>query len=172
MGLGPDGLIVRFPERVNRAQMEPSGSAVWLWAGWGLSEGPYKCTERGWVETCWVLEATQIISFSHFNKYHLPLPWHTGAFVAGLDAGLVYNSFPKMGESWIPEDLFTFSPTLRNVFENPTMVQFDHRLLVSLSGGYWLPTQGTSHKLWSVWSTNRNSEGRVGTGFPFFLEEV
>ncbi|ELW49339.1 Cytochrome c oxidase assembly protein COX15 like protein [Tupaia chinensis] len=53
----------------------------------------------------------------------------SGAFVAGLDAGLVYNSFPKMGESWIPEDLFTFSPTLRNVFENPTMVQFDHRIL-------------------------------------------
>uniref|UniRef100_A0A8C8WXD3 Cytochrome c oxidase assembly homolog COX15 n=1 Tax=Panthera leo TaxID=9689 RepID=A0A8C8WXD3_PANLE len=53
----------------------------------------------------------------------------SGAFVAGLDAGLVYNSFPKMGESWIPEDLFTFSPILRNVFENPTMVQFDHRIL-------------------------------------------
>lgn len=50
--------------------------------------------------------------------------------MAGLDAGLVYNSFPKMGESWIPEDLLTFSPVLKNVFENPTMVQFDHRLLV------------------------------------------
>lgn len=34
-----------------------------------------------------------------------------------------------MGESWIPEDLFTFSPILRNVFENPTTVQFDHRIL-------------------------------------------
>lgn len=53
----------------------------------------------------------------------------SGAFVAGLDAGLVYNSFPKMGESWIPEDLFTFSPLLKNVFENPTTVQFDHRIL-------------------------------------------
>lgn len=52
--------------------------------------------------------------------------------MAGLDAGLVYNSFPKMGESWIPEDLLTFSPVLKNVFENPTMVQFDHRLLVSV----------------------------------------
>lgn len=79
-------------------------------------------------------------SFSHFNKYRLL--WHTGAFVAGLDAGLVYNSFPKMGESWIPEDLFTFSPLLRNVFENPTMVQFDHRVLVSLAGGYWLLSIG------------------------------
>lgn len=63
--------------------------------------------------------------------------------MAGLDAGLVYNSFPKMGESWIPEDLFTFSPILRNVFENPTMVQFDHRILVSLAVGYWLLSPGS-----------------------------
>ena len=51
----------------------------------------------------------------------------TGAFVAGLDAGLVYNSFPKFADRWIPEDLLTFSPLLRNITENPTCVQFDHR---------------------------------------------
>ncbi|XP_023378295.1 cytochrome c oxidase assembly protein COX15 homolog isoform X3 [Pteropus vampyrus] len=67
--------------------------------------------------------------FAHGTAGLVFLTALSGAFVAGLDAGLVYNSFPKMGESWIPEDLFTFSPTLRNVFENPTMVQFDHRLL-------------------------------------------
>ncbi|XP_059422839.1 cytochrome c oxidase assembly protein COX15 homolog [Carassius carassius] len=53
----------------------------------------------------------------------------SGAFVAGLDAGLVYNSFPKMGERWIPDDLLAFSPAIKNVFENPTTVQFDHRIL-------------------------------------------
>ncbi|XP_023142203.1 cytochrome c oxidase assembly protein COX15 homolog [Amphiprion ocellaris] len=53
----------------------------------------------------------------------------SGAFVAGLDAGLVYNSFPKMGERWVPDDLLAFSPTLKNFFENPTTVQFDHRIL-------------------------------------------
>ncbi|XP_042289410.1 cytochrome c oxidase assembly protein COX15 homolog isoform X2 [Thunnus albacares] len=52
-----------------------------------------------------------------------------GAFVAGLDAGLVYNSFPKMGDRWIPDDLLAFSPALKNFFENPTTVQFDHRVL-------------------------------------------
>uniref|UniRef100_A0A4W3IDX8 Cytochrome c oxidase assembly homolog 15 (yeast) n=1 Tax=Callorhinchus milii TaxID=7868 RepID=A0A4W3IDX8_CALMI len=57
----------------------------------------------------------------------------SGAFVAGLDAGLVYNSFPKMGERWVPDDLLAFSPTLRNVFENPTTVQFDHRILVNFA---------------------------------------
>uniref|UniRef100_A0A669FAT0 Cytochrome c oxidase assembly homolog 15 (yeast) n=1 Tax=Oreochromis niloticus TaxID=8128 RepID=A0A669FAT0_ORENI len=52
----------------------------------------------------------------------------SGAFVAGLDAGLVYNSFPKMADRWIPDDLLAFSPTLKNFFENPTTVQFDHRI--------------------------------------------
>lgn len=70
--------------------------------------------------------------------------------MAGLDAGLVYNSFPKMGESWIPEDLFTFSPILRNVFENPTTVQFDHRILVSVAGGYLPESTGAYHRLWGV----------------------
>jgi len=53
----------------------------------------------------------------------------SGAFVAGLDAGLVYNSFPKFADRWIPEDILEFSPALRNFTENPTTVQFDHRVL-------------------------------------------
>merc|ERR1719325_408674 len=53
----------------------------------------------------------------------------SGAFVAGLDAGLVYNSFPKFADKWIPEDLLEFSPLVRNITENPTCVQFDHRIL-------------------------------------------
>ncbi|XP_044764251.1 cytochrome c oxidase assembly protein COX15 homolog [Coccinella septempunctata] len=53
----------------------------------------------------------------------------SGAFVAGLDAGLVYNSFPKMADKWIPDDIMAFSPKLSNITENPTTVQFDHRIL-------------------------------------------
>lgn len=53
----------------------------------------------------------------------------SGAFVAGLDAGLVYNSFPKFADRWIPEDILAFSPALRNFTENPTTVQFNHRIL-------------------------------------------
>merc|ERR1712211_178593 len=53
----------------------------------------------------------------------------SGAFVAGLDAGLVYNSFPKFADRWIPEDILAFSPTLRNITENPATVQFNHRIL-------------------------------------------
>ena len=53
-----------------------------------------------------------------------------GAFVAGMDAGLVYNSWPKMADRWIPDDLLALSPKWRNMFENATTVQFNHRHLV------------------------------------------
>ncbi|KAM8924180.1 heme A synthase COX15 [Pelodytes ibericus] len=67
--------------------------------------------------------------FTHWTAGLVFLTALSGAFVAGLDAGLVYNSFPKMGNRWIPDDLLAFSPTLKNIFENPTTVQFDHRIL-------------------------------------------
>lgn len=63
----------------------------------------------------------------------------SGAFVAGLDAGLLYNEFPLMGGRLAPpkDELLSTAYTTRadksdlwrNVFENPTTVQFDHRLL-------------------------------------------
>ena len=60
----------------------------------------------------------------------------SGALVAGMDAGLIYNSFPKMADKWIPEDILALSPTLKNFTENPTTVQFDHRILVKLWGNF------------------------------------
>merc|ERR1712242_268216 len=53
----------------------------------------------------------------------------SGAFVAGLDAGLTYNSFPLMAGKVIPDDLFAYAPWISNFTENPTTVQFDHRIL-------------------------------------------
>eukprot|EP00731_Ephydatia_muelleri_P026275 Em0018g375a len=43
----------------------------------------------------------------------------SGAFVAGLDAGLVYNSFPKMAGRWIPEDILALSPKIRTSLKIP-----------------------------------------------------
>lgn len=57
----------------------------------------------------------------------------SGAFVAGLDAGLIYNSFPKMGSYWIPDDILALAPLIRNFTENPTTAQFDHRIMVSVT---------------------------------------
>ncbi|CAL7938408.1 unnamed protein product [Xylocopa violacea] len=53
----------------------------------------------------------------------------SGAFVAGMDAGLIYNTFPKMANRWIPDDIFATSPKWKNFTENPTTVQFNHRIL-------------------------------------------
>lgn len=68
--------------------------------------------------------------FNRNDWYQISFPLLSGAFVAGLDAGLTYNSYPMMAGRWIPTDIVAFSPKWKNFFENPTTVQFDHRLLV------------------------------------------
>jgi heme a synthase len=52
-----------------------------------------------------------------------------GGFVAGLNAGLTYNTFPLMDGSFVPAGYAQLSPFIRNWFENIPAVQFDHRLL-------------------------------------------
>jgi len=66
--------------------------------------------------------------FAHVTKAWVFLTAMSGALVAGLDAGLVYNSFPKMADRWLPSDLWALQG-LRNLTENPTTVQFDHRIM-------------------------------------------
>jgi cytochrome c oxidase assembly protein subunit 15 len=52
-----------------------------------------------------------------------------GAFVAGLDAGMAYNTWPLMEGQMVPDGLFVMEPTWRNLFENAMTVQFNHRVL-------------------------------------------
>jgi heme a synthase len=56
-----------------------------------------------------------------------------GAFVAGLDAGKVYNTFPYMGGRIVPAGYGFLDPWWRNLFENAIAVQFNHRWLGMLS---------------------------------------
>lgn len=64
----------------------------------------------------------------------------SGALVAGLDAGLIYNEFPYMGLGLTPPKPELFDPFYshvpdrsdlwwRNMLENPSLVQLDHRIL-------------------------------------------
>lgn len=55
-----------------------------------------------------------------------------GGFVAGLDAGMGYNTWPTMDGQWIPPGLLAMEPQWRNFFENALTVQFSHRLLAYL----------------------------------------
>jgi cytochrome c oxidase assembly protein subunit 15 len=56
-----------------------------------------------------------------------------GAFVAGLDAGMVYNTFPMMNEHWFPPETMQHQPVWRAFFEDPATVQFTHRILAILT---------------------------------------
>lgn len=66
----------------------------------------------------------------------------SGALVAGLDAGLIYNDFPYMGEGFAPPSKELWDPRYsrkedrsdlwwRNMLENPSLVQLDHRILAT-----------------------------------------
>ncbi len=57
-----------------------------------------------------------------------------GAFTAGLRAGLIYNTFPMMGDGLVPPDLLAYRPLLSNFVENPGSVQFVHRILAMTTG--------------------------------------
>jgi cytochrome c oxidase assembly protein subunit 15 len=56
---------------------------------------------------------------------------YLGALVAGLDAGLVFNTWPRIDGALIPsaERLWFETPAWRNLFENTLTVQFNHRML-------------------------------------------
>jgi cytochrome c oxidase assembly protein subunit 15 len=56
-----------------------------------------------------------------------------GGFVAGTHAGFDYNTFPLMAGEWVPHDYARLSPVLRNLTQNIAAVQFDHRLLATLT---------------------------------------
>jgi cytochrome c oxidase assembly protein subunit 15 len=58
-----------------------------------------------------------------------------GALVAGLKAGLAYNTWPLMDGRLVPEGLGTLAPWYLNLFENITTVQFDHRLAAYMLAG-------------------------------------
>ena len=82
------------------------------------------------------------------NKINLLIPFSflilifmqigIGAFVSGMDAGKIYNSWPLMGNSYFPDDndisnLFKFL-----VFSEPSLVQFIHRNLAYVIGIFYL----------------------------------
>jgi cytochrome c oxidase assembly protein subunit 15 len=50
-----------------------------------------------------------------------------GCFVAGLRAGFAFNTWPKMGDRWLPLGAWSLEPRIVNLFDNPTTVQFVHR---------------------------------------------
>jgi len=72
----------------------------------------------------------------------------TGAFVAGIDAGFIYNTWPAMDNGHIiPPGIWTEPPLWPGMFEDHRIVQFNHRMLAYLItllvGVWWWLNRGT-----------------------------
>jgi len=91
--------------------------AATLWAALGLLQAPSGEAPR------WVRRASETVLCL------VGLTIVAGGFVAGLNAGLTYNTFPLMGGKFVPAGYAQLQPFIRNWFENIPAVQFDHRLL-------------------------------------------
>ncbi len=52
-----------------------------------------------------------------------------GALVAGIDAGRNFPSWPDMAGEFLPSESFELTPLWSNFFENPALVQFNHRMM-------------------------------------------
>ncbi|MEO3427295.1 COX15/CtaA family protein [Pelagibius sp. CAU 1746] len=81
----------------------------------------------------------------------------SGGFVAGLNAGLSYNTFPLMDGELIPLGYGDLSPWIANLFENIAAVQFNHRLLA-------VTTVALALALW-FWSLSRDIAPAAHGGF-------
>jgi len=107
-----------------------------LWIALGLLHTPSPAQRASWrrsAEAIIALVALTIVA---------------GGFVAGLHAGLIYNTFPLMDGRFVPLDYAQLQPFLRNWFENVAAVQFDHRVLAMTTAGavlaLWLAGQRTA----------------------------
>jgi heme a synthase len=74
---------------------------------------------------------------------------YLGALVAGLDAGLVFNTWPQIDGAFIPDAarLWFLHPAWRNFFENTLTVQFDHRMMAYL---IWLVAMFHANDAWDM----------------------
>ncbi|MBL6932370.1 MAG: COX15/CtaA family protein [Rhodospirillales bacterium] len=89
--------------------------------------------------------ATPLKGFALFVWFWSFITALSGGFVAGLDAGFAYNTFPLMDGAFFPPGLYQLSPVYLNLFEDITSVQFNHRLLAEglfvLVAILWLKTR-------------------------------
>jgi len=95
-----------------------------------------------------IFASPRLMIASIFIMFLICLTMISGGFVAGLDAGLTYNTFPLMDGQFVPDGLWNRNPWYSNFFENITTVQFNHRILAETSlfliVGVWLASRKTN----------------------------
>ncbi len=86
------------------------------------------------------------VNYQHSINTFLPLVFllliflqiSIGAFVSGMDAGKIYNSWPLMGNSFFPDDNNLVNLFKITAFSDPSLVQFIHRNLAYLIGFFYI----------------------------------
>jgi len=105
---------------------------------------------KGLKKTAWVLLILIILQITY------------GAFVAGLKAGFMYNTFPKMGANWIAPEVGEGG--FASLFSHGATVQFIHRalgiILMLFAPLFW------------IWARRQNVVGRQNRGFIFLNVSV
>ncbi len=91
-----------------------------LWLLFGLGHAPKRGARLSGTWFAWI--AAGVLALIYLQIL-------AGALVAGLDAGIGFNTWPLINESFIPRGLGVFVPWYINPFENRLTVQFDHRML-------------------------------------------
>jgi cytochrome c oxidase assembly protein subunit 15 len=91
-----------------------------LWLLFGLGHAPKRGARLSGTWFAWI--AAGVLALIYLQIL-------AGALVAGLDAGIGFNTWPLINESFIPKGLGVFVPWYINPFENRLTVQFDHRML-------------------------------------------
>lgn len=92
---------------------------MWLWF--------LQCTDTVKLS---VRPVKKIVSIALLGLLFLQIVY--GAFMAGLDAGHLYATYPKMGSEWAPASIWLHKGLLKNLFYNPFMIHFVHRWLAIL----------------------------------------
>ncbi|DAZ93442.1 TPA: hypothetical protein N0F65_003139 [Lagenidium giganteum] len=123
-----------------------------LWTGYNLVSPPSRAALAREMMSADVLkESTRIRKYFHRAASVFGFTILSGAFVAGIDAGMAYNTFPKMGDQWIPDGIFDMEPKYLNFFENTPLVQFDHRVLALTTFAGYTGTYALARRP-QVWS--------------------
>ncbi len=104
-----------------------------LWLLFDLSEREPARTARA-QSTVWVAGLVLALIFVQMLA---------GALVAGLDAGMGFNTWPLINGAFVPQGLGDAQPFYLNLFENPLTVQFDHRML-----GYAVVAAALGQVIW------------------------
>ncbi len=127
------------------------GYTLWLLLGLGVAKGARTASrQRGPVLVAGTMLALVFVQML------------AGALVAGLDAGMGYNTWPLIAGAFVPSGLGEASPWYLNLFENPLTVQFDHRML-----GYAVVAAALGQFLWLA--LKRPPPALLGSAFTLAL---